>query len=133
MEGLYDRKFVEAGGTLPADKDPSREYTGEKFITCIPLLTQVKRGENLKIKALIMGEVSSAILYYRSMGADTFTSIPMNHEARGVYRAVVPGQQDDFEWYVTAETSLGDVVFPATAGAWDEERMFQSVVIAGKN
>jgi hypothetical protein len=54
----------------------------------------------------------------------------MKHDARGVYRASIPGQKEDFEWYVTANTSLGDVVFPATAAAESAERMYQTVVIA---
>jgi len=42
----------------------------------------------------------------------------------------IPGQKDDFEWYVTANTSLGDVVFPATAGAEPAQRMYQTIVVA---
>jgi hypothetical protein len=130
VEGKYDRNFMEAGGTLPEDKDPKQIYTGDLFITCIPLLTLVKPDEAVDIKALIMGEVSNPTLYYRTLGNTTFTSSPMGHEARGVYRAIIPGQENDFEWYVTANTSLGDVVFPATAGAEPSERMYQTVVVA---
>jgi hypothetical protein len=54
----------------------------------------------------------------------------MTHDARGVYRAAIPGQKNDFEWYVTANTSLGDVVFPATASAEPDKRMYQTVVVA---
>jgi hypothetical protein len=130
VEGLYDRKFVDAGGILPADKDPSQEYTGRKYITCIPLLTQVKPDEQVNIKSLIMGDVSNPTLYYRTLGGSSFTSIEMTHDARGVYRAEIPGQQNDFEWYVTANTSLGDVIFPATADAQPDNRMYQTVVVA---
>ena len=130
VEGLYDANFIKAGGTLPADKDPSQNYTGGKFITCIPVLTQVKPDEAVKIKALIMGKVSNPTLYYRTLGHTAFASVAMTHDARGVYRATIPGQEDDFEWYVTADTSLGDVVFPATAGAEPAERMYQTVVVA---
>ena len=127
--GLYDKNFVEAGGTLPADKEPSQKYTGGKYITCMPLLTQTKPDEPLKIKALIMGKVSNPNLYYRTLGDNSFTSITMTHDARGVYRVTIPGQQKDFEWYITANTSLGNVVFPATAGAESAERMYQTVVV----
>jgi hypothetical protein len=130
VEGLYDRKFFDAGGILPADKDPSQEYTGRKYITCIPLLTQVKPDEQVNIKSLIMGDVSNPTLYYRTLGGSSFTSIEMTHDARGVYRAEIPGQQNDFEWFVTANTSLGDVIFPATAGAQPDNRMYQTVVVA---
>ena len=77
-----------------------------------------------------MGKVSNPTLYYRTLGHTAFASVAVTHDARGVYRATIPGQEDDFEWYVTAHTSLGDVVFPATAGAEPAERMYQTVVVA---
>jgi hypothetical protein len=128
--GKYDKNFIETGGILPADKDPSKAYSGGKFITCIPLLTHAKPDEPVKIKALIMGTISHPTLYYRTLGSKTFTSMEMTHDARAVYRATIPGQQEDFEWYVTANTSLGNVVFPATAATEPAERMYQSVVVS---
>ena len=95
----------------------------------MPLLTQVKKDDPVNINALIMGEVQKPTLHYRTLGSDSFTSIPMEHKARGVYRAVIPAQQDDFEWYVTAQTNLGDVIFPSTAGASAAESMFQTVIV----
>jgi len=129
VEGLYDAKYIAAGGIMPPDKDPSQEYYGDKFISCMPLLTMVKPGEAVNIKALIMGEVENPTLHFRILGGKSFTSAPMIHDARAVYRATISGQQDDLEWYVTAETSLGDVIFPSTAGADEAERMYQTVVV----
>ena len=40
------------------------------------------------------------------------------------------GQQDDFEWYISAETDLGEVVFPSTAAADSKVRLLQTVVVA---
>jgi hypothetical protein len=130
VEGKYDANFVKAGGTLPVDKDPSMEYTGDKFITCIPLLTQVKTGEPLSVKALIMGEVKDPLLHYRPLGAESFFEVLLENENRGVFRGVIPGQSEDFEWYVSAKTSLGDVLFPATAGADDSEKIYQTVIVS---
>jgi hypothetical protein len=127
--GKYDAELIAAGGKLPADKDPAQRYTGKKFITCVPILSQVKPNESVNIKALIMGQVSNPTLYYRKLGSTSFQAINMNHQARGVYRAAIPSQRDDFEWYVKANTSLGNVIFPATAGAPDAERMYQTVVV----
>ena len=127
--GKYDANCLAAGGTLPDDHEPSQEYSGDKYITCTPLRTVVSQGEELHIKALIMGEVNQADLHYRPLGQTSFTSLELNHDARGVYRAVIPGQVDDFEWYVTARTSLGDVIFPASAGAEEQERMYQTVAV----
>ena len=78
-----------------------------------------------------MGEVRDPTLYYRTLGSATFVSMDMTHDSRGIYRGSIPGQQNDFEWYVTAETSLGNVVFPATAKAPLIERMYQTVVVTG--
>lgn len=130
VEGKYDVSFVKAGGTLPHDKDPSQDYGGGRFIACMPLLTHARPGEAVQIKALIMGEVDKPELHYREFGGDVFTTIDMEHDARGVYRANIPEQQQDFEWYVTAGTSLGDVIFPATAGASYGERMYQTIVVS---
>ena len=129
VEGKYDKNFLSAGGTLPQDKDPSKEYLGEKFITCLPLLTQIRTDETLKIKALIMGEVKNAELHFRTLGKNIFTTIDMTHQSRGVYRGIIRGQKDDFEWFVTAKTSLGDVVFPATANESLQDQMYQTVVV----
>ncbi len=127
--GKYDRNFIQAGGKLPTNSEPGKAYGGEKFITILPVLTQIRTGEPLNIKALIMGEVSDPMLYYRSLGESSFHESPLEHEARAVYRGTIPGQQDDFEWYITASTSLGKVIFPASAGAERDERMYQTVVV----
>jgi hypothetical protein len=129
VEGKYDKNFLKAGGILPNDKDPSQEYAGDKFITCIPLLTNMKSNEELNIKALIMGEVNKPELHFRVLGENTFTTIDMNHQARGVFRGIIPEQEDDFEWYVTAQTSLGDAVFSATADESLQEKMYHTVVV----
>jgi hypothetical protein len=130
VEGKYDADYIRAGGTLPADKNPSQHYHGDKFITCMPLLTHVNPGEAVHIKALIMGKVTHPELHYRKLGVGSFSTIDMAHDARGVYRATIPGQREDFEWYVTANTNLGNVIFPATAGAIETERIYQTVVVA---
>jgi hypothetical protein len=126
VEGKYDKNFLQAGGTLPQDKEPSQKYGGKKYITCMPLRTLVTPAEVLTIKALIMGDVNNAVLHYRRLGSNSFNSIPMTHVARSVFKATIPRQKEDFEWYVMAKTSLGDVVFPVTAEA---DRMYQTVVV----
>jgi hypothetical protein len=132
VEGKYDANFLKAGGTLPEDKDPSMDYSGDKFIACMPLRTQAEPDEPLIIKALIMGEVKKPVLHYRPLGSNSFTDIQLKHENRAVYKGTIPGQKKDFEWYVTAATSLGDVIFPATAGADNSDKMYQTVVVTTK-
>jgi hypothetical protein len=76
-----------------------------------------------------MGEVKNPTLLYRILGSNSFNRVPLKHDNRGVYRGIIPGQARDFEWYVKAETSLGNVIFPATAGADDSAKMYQTVVV----
>jgi hypothetical protein len=127
--GKYDAEFIDTGGSLHEDKDPSMDYTGDKFIVCMPLRTQVIPNEPLSIKALIMGEVKNPTLFYRILGSNSFNRVPLKHDNRAVYRGIIPGQTRDFEWYVKAETNLGNVIFPATAGADDSAKMYQTVVV----
>lgn len=128
--GLYDASFIEAGGTLPSDSEPSKSYSGKKFITCTPVLTQNSVDEPFRVKALIMGDVENPTLHYRTLGMGAFRTLKMKHHNRGVYQMTIPGQKQDFEWYVTANTDLGEVVYPASAGASEKERIYQTVVVA---
>jgi hypothetical protein len=127
--GKYDHNFIHAGGVLPDDHQPSQTYTGNGYITCMPILTHVQPGEEITIKALIMGDTDGPVLHYRKLGTKSFSSIKMEHDARGVYVGKIPGQKEDIEWYVTDDTSLGDVIFPASAGASGPEKMYQTVVV----
>ena len=54
----------------------------------------------------------------------------MKHDDRGVYKGSMPAQNEDFEWYVSGNTNLGDVVYPASAGATQDERNYQTVVVS---
>mgnify|MGYP001187230804 FL=1 len=52
----------------------------------------------------------------------------MLHVNRGVYQIQLSDQDEDFEWYVKAKTDLGDVVYPATAGA-ETSSQYQTVIV----
>lgn len=127
--GKYDMEFLQAGGSLPPDHNPILEYQGEAFITCMPIRTQILKKEKYQVKALIMGQVREATIHYRKLGASEFESLPMSHVNRGVYQTKLPMQEEDFEWYVTAKTDLGDVVYPATARGDASSIQYQTVVV----
>ena len=105
------------GGTIPSDAYPTSSYLGSAFVKVIPALTQVNEGEDLTLKVLIMDSPTSATLYYRPLGATSYTSIPLIHVTRGVYEVVIPAQMDDFEYYIEAQTPIGNATFPVTAPA----------------
>lgn len=111
----WDDIMSEGLGTIPADADPSTEYRGPAFVRVTPARTQMYSDETLELTVLIMGDPTSASLFYRSLGTGEFQSIELKHEGRAVYSIALPVMEDDFEYYVEAQTPTGDVVFPATA------------------
>jgi hypothetical protein len=62
-----------------------------------------------------MENPTSATLHYRPLGDGSYTDISLIHVARGVYKVTIPAQTDDFEYYIEAETSMGNAKFPVTA------------------
>lgn len=127
--GKYDKAFLDAGGTIPLEADPSMQYMGRAFITCMPIRTHIQRNEKYQIKALIMGQVHEAVIHYRRLGTMQFETQSMTHVNRGVYRTKLPLQEKDFEWYVSAKTDLGNVVYPASAQGDSSEAQYQTVVV----
>ena len=103
------------GESLPVSAYPSKNYTGSAFVRVTPARTQVYGGEPLELTVLIMDNPTSAKLYYRPLGNGSFSDITLNHVARGVYKVTIPPQIDDFEYYINAETSIGNAKYPVTA------------------
>ena len=58
-----------------------------------------------------MDDPVELLLFFRPLDSSEFDRIPLEHQARGVYRVSLPLQYDDFEYYIEAETSLGAAVF----------------------
>jgi hypothetical protein len=103
------------GESLPLSAYPNKNYTGSPCVKVTPARTQVYGGESLELTILIMGNPTSAKLYYRPLGSDSYSDITLNHVARGVYKVSIPPQIDDFEYYINAETSIGNAKYPVTA------------------
>ena len=79
-----------------------------------------------------MGQVSEVIIHYRKLGSFEFESLPMPHLNRGVYQIQLPDQDEDFEWYVTAKTNLGDVNYPASAQS-NTFSQYQTVIVLNQS
>jgi hypothetical protein len=103
------------GGSIPSDANPTSSYLGSAFVKVVPVETHVEKGEDLTLKVLIMDSPTSAILYYRPLGSGSYSSISLTHVARGVYEVTIPAQQDDYEYYIYAETPIGNATFPVTS------------------
>jgi hypothetical protein len=70
----------------------------------------------LKIIALDNQSVKSLSVKVRPFGSTIWLTVPSRHLARAVHEATLPPAQDDFEYYITAETAAGQtLVWPATA------------------
>jgi hypothetical protein len=118
VEQETDRDLKDGLGTgLPSDAYPTSNYLGSAFVKVVPALTQVNDGEALTLKVIIMDNASSATLYYRSLGGGSYTSTPLTNIARGVYEVTIPAQADDYEYYIEAQTAIGNAKFPVTAPA----------------
>ncbi|MGA2033760.1 MAG: hypothetical protein ABSG68_16015 [Thermoguttaceae bacterium] len=128
------------GADLPEGALPARRYMGQPRLAIPVLRTVLAAGEPLRLTVLVLGlQPQEAGLYWRSLeklekqpptvehGVVTadgtmvwrhlFRKIPLEHVARGVYRATLPpaATQDDFEYYVSVSDGPRTLVFPPTA------------------
>ena len=103
------------GGSLPSDANPYMNYTGAACVKVTPARTQVYDGESLDMTVLIMENPTSATLYYRPLGGGSYTNLSLTNVARGVYEVTIPAQSDDYEYYIDAQTPIGNATYPVTA------------------
>lgn len=103
------------GSALPDDASPSQEYTGPPRVVVTPARNIGYAGETLTIDALVLGDPSEVVLYYRTMGVGDYEALVLEHNARGVWSTSLPVLSDDLEYYVEAVTDDGVVVWPAAA------------------
>jgi hypothetical protein len=115
------------GEPLPADAEPSDSYNGPVRLIVPTARTSLTAGEDLRLRVILMGQASSLALHWRPLGNGKFSTIPLEHVARGVYMARISAGRiagGDFEYYVQASAEGNSVQFPATAPA-----MNQTVVV----
>ena len=116
MINQWDQKLEDGlGQAIPADANPAMNYTGDPFVKVMPARTQVYGQKPFNLKVLIMGNTGSATLYYRSLGDEDYSNKDLSRVDRSVYEVTIPGQSQDFEYYIEAETSQGIVTYPASA------------------
>jgi hypothetical protein len=118
IEG-HDPALAKAlGRPLPPQASPGKDYAGPARIVVLAARGVVSRGEalTLKIIALDQQPVKSVAVHLRPLGRGEWKTIPASHVARAVYQAQLPPAQDDFEYYISGETTSGkQLVWPATA------------------
>jgi len=131
LPGLLTKPGEELAGLLgeplPADAEPSDSHNGPARLIVPTVRTSLTAGEDLRVKAIVLGKASSPALHWRPLGRGRFSTIPMEHVARGVYTGRIPAGRiagGDFEYYVQASAEGDAIRFPATAPA-----MNQTVVV----
>ena len=125
------QKLKKVLGELPGEAVPDAEYDGPTRIIVPTTRTVVKEGEDLDLKVIVLStrEPRNAHLLWREMGSGAkMSSVQLEHVARDVYRASLPGEATtgrSIEYYIEAETANGEsVTYPATA-----PRINQTVVV----
>ena len=91
------------GGPLPEDAQPPKEYTGPTRLIVPTVRTSVARGEQLKLKAVVLSSArpEAVTLHWRELGRGEFRQVPFTHVARCVY-TVSFRPTADMEYYVEA-------------------------------
>lgn len=123
----HDKALAAAlGSPLPSDLDLSKSYTGAARIIVPTVRGQVKPGESLRLKVIILDKnaPSSATLYWRPLSHGPYHQVALKHVGRAVYEANLPPAKASFEYYIKARTPDANLTWPASA-----PRMNQTVVV----
>jgi len=103
------------GNDIPADANPSREYSGQACIKVTTRQTQIYLGNSLNLKVVIVGDHSDPVLKWRSLGSENYQSVPLNHIANGVYHVTIPDPETDFEYFIVSDSGSESLYYPASA------------------
>jgi hypothetical protein len=114
------------GGPLPSYADLPSLYEGPPRVFVPTLRGGVEEGESLTVRAVVLAAtpVDAVVLRWRPLGRGEYAAIPMEHVARGVYKASLPEAGQDMEYYIEARTDDKTLSFPVTAPA-----LSQTVVV----
>ena len=120
VEG-HDKALADALGepALPATANISSRYQGEPRLIVPTQRSVVAKGETPTLKVMVLDneDPAEAALCWRMLGAGEFRSLPLRHQARGVYQVTLPAvTAEGAECYVRVKTAAGKpLVWPATA------------------
>jgi len=113
------------GEPLPPEAQLTHEYRGPTRVFVPTVRSSLLEGEPLTLKVIVLDEKilapsSLSALHWRRLGTGSFSKVPLQHLARGVYTVEIPGSQiagADIEYYVEVQLADGESVhWPATAG-----------------
>jgi hypothetical protein len=104
------------GKPLPPAAQPWSEYRGTERFFLPTVRTSLQSNEDLALRLMLLSNKppKSVSLYWRPMGEGKFTSVPFQHQARGVYTVVLSADSIgsvDLEYYVKVETGEGRTLY----------------------
>ena len=115
------------GKPIPRTASPSDVYRGTPLIRVLGAETQINQRLPLELSVTALGTGDAPpLLKVRPLGRRAWQDVPVDHKARRVYSAVIPPQDNDFEYYLES----GQTKFPVTAGS--PSPIYQTVVVAGE-
>lgn len=109
---------------IPPFPEPETEPCMRMAIPCVR--TDIREGEDLRLKVIVIGGAEQAELYYRKIGENNYQRVDFVQLRGWVYEAVLPAEKipEDFEYHITAKTGERRVRFPA-----GETERDQSVIV----
>ena len=123
LPGAWERPGAELakmlGRELPAELVLPTAYDGPARVIVPAVRTSLESGEPLSLKVLVLAktEPASVRLFWRRMGPGAFRAVPLDHQARGVYRVTLPAPAGAIEYYVEVLAGGETARFPVTAPA----------------
>ncbi len=117
--GVHDDALEKAlGRPLPAECAIPSGYLGKPRLVVPTVRSILLQGEALPLKIIALNQqpVKSVTVRMRPLGGTDWREIPAAHEARAVWRAVLPAAGDDFEYWIECQDAAGTILrWPATA------------------
>ena len=116
------------GRQLPRECWPSDKQLAVTKMVVPTVRTAIRKGENLKLKALFYGEhPKTVVVKWKPLGGVTYQSLEFTNVTRNVYEVSIPAASiaDDIEYSISAVGKDGAAYrFPATS-----EKSNQTVVV----
>jgi hypothetical protein len=103
---------------MPFDCEPVRNYMGTDRLILPTIRTSVNEEETLCLPIIVLSASPclSVKVHYRNLGEKAWQTIFATSKGRSVYEVNIPGKRDDYEYYVTAETTKGgELIWPSTS------------------
>lgn len=105
------------GEPLPKEVELTNTYSGPARIIAPTVRTQVKPGEAPRLKAIVLDNARplETVLYWRPIGAKSWSKAGFKNVGRATYELTLPPAKNSFEYYMVARTERGKLVWPASA------------------